>query len=100
MELFLDRDALDQLGQFLDGVLAGPASAHGRLANLLDQIEHVDAGLLAKDVADESPEQPDVVAGVRGRGRLGGGPFGLDRFVHRSVAPRSTVNVGPPNPFA
>ena len=56
MELFFDGGALEQIGQCLDGVLAGPTTAHRGSADPLDQIEDVGTGLLAQDIADQSPE--------------------------------------------
>ena len=64
VELVVDVGVCEELGERGDRVVARPSALHGGPADVLDEVEHVVAGLLAQHVADEPAEQSDVVAGI------------------------------------
>jgi hypothetical protein len=92
VELVVDRPGRKGIER-IEWAPAVPAGGDGPTAHVLDQREHLVAGLIADDVAEQATEQTDVVAergvlvGPWFRGGLGVGRHGTRRY-DRSVAQR------------
>jgi hypothetical protein len=62
VELLGDRPGREGAAKAGERAAAVTSRIDGASADVLDQVEHVVAGLGAQDVAKEATEQPDVVA--------------------------------------
>ena len=62
VELVGDRTVGEGDGEAAERAAAVAPGIDGPLADALDECEHLGAGLVAHDLAEHPPEQPDVLA--------------------------------------